>query len=37
LITWSWSGAKAGESRLKLMSTTGEHRVPAVVPPTATS
>lgn len=30
LITWSWMAAKPGESRLKLMSTTGEHRTPAL-------
>jgi NADH dehydrogenase len=31
LITWAWR-PKVGDSRLKLMSTTGEHRVPAAAP-----
>lgn len=34
LITWDWAAKRKGESRLKLMSTTGEHRVPALPPPT---
>jgi NADH dehydrogenase len=29
LITWSWSPGKLSEGRLKLMSSTGEHRLPA--------
>lgn len=33
LITWDWAAKRKGESRLKLMSTTGEHRVPALPPP----
>jgi NADH dehydrogenase len=31
LITWSWSPDKSG-NRLRLMSTTGEHRAPALPP-----
>jgi NADH:quinone reductase (non-electrogenic) len=37
LITWDWGARKPGESRLKLMSTTGEHRLPALPPPTTGS
>ena len=37
LITWDWGVKKRGESRLKLMSTTGEHRLPALPPPAAGS
>jgi NADH:quinone reductase (non-electrogenic) len=37
LITWDWGARKRGESRLKLMSTTGEHRLPALPPPTTGS
>ncbi|MFN8653374.1 MAG: NAD(P)/FAD-dependent oxidoreductase [Gemmatimonadales bacterium] len=35
LITWDWAAKRRGDSRLKLMSTTGEHRVPALPPPAA--
>lgn len=33
LITWDWAAKRRGDSRLKLMSTTGEHRLPALPPP----
>jgi NADH dehydrogenase len=35
LITWAWR-PKVGDSRLKLMSTTGEHRLPAAAPTSST-
>lgn len=32
LITWNWTSAKTADNRLKLMSTSGEHRTPALPP-----
>ena len=32
LITWTWRPGRPGENRLKLMSTTGEHHLPAAAP-----
>jgi NADH dehydrogenase len=37
LITWAWNPGRTGDSRLRLMSTTGEHRVPALPPTTPAS
>jgi len=32
LITWNWTSAKTADNRLKLMSTSGEHRTPSLPP-----